>query len=123
VRCPSGHALRCCRLSNGRLSSHDLYIEKGRQLKPKLDENLRICQLCKKGIENESHFVIECSIYNSEREILYNAIKNIEGNLNNLDNTYSFKKLFMSKNEYTLFVLAKFLYKCLTKRHQLMSLL
>ena len=52
--------------SNYSLSSHKLEIEIGRYRK--VDINLRTCKLCKPGsIEDENHFVTECSSFSSDR--------------------------------------------------------
>ena len=43
-----------------RLSDHNLPIERGRYLKPKLPREERICPMCKSGIGNEIHALFLC---------------------------------------------------------------
>ena len=57
-------------LSRFRMSSHTLMIEKGRHMRPQIERNNRKCFHCKCKIENESHFVISCLLYNAEHESL-----------------------------------------------------
>ena len=57
--------------SRFRMSNHTLMIEKGRHMRPQIERNNRNCFHCKDNIENESHFVISCPLYNAERESLF----------------------------------------------------
>ena len=62
-------------LSHLRLSSYSLYmyVEKGRYTRQRIDRNQRYCTLCNsQDIEDESHFVIKCPIYERIRK---NCIK------------------------------------------------
>ena len=62
-----------------RLSNHRLMIEFGRHLgiKNELD---RICPFCPQKVENEFHFLFECSVYKHQRELLLEPItKNYQG--------------------------------------------
>ena len=55
--------LRKC-LSQFRLSSHSLDIEKGRHSKPKVPLERRICSFCKNNsVEDEEHFLLHCTHY------------------------------------------------------------
>ena len=64
-------------LSQLRLSSHPLMIEKGRHCKPCLERLDRKCPYCNDTIEDECHFVISCPLYNNERrELLTEAMHN-----------------------------------------------
>ena len=42
-----------------RLSNHGLMIEKGRHLN--IERNCRFCPFCPRVVENEMHFLLECS--------------------------------------------------------------
>ena len=56
-------------LAKLRSGNHNLRIETGRHCLPKIPENLRICQNCEsKDIENEIHFLLECTLNKSKRE-------------------------------------------------------
>jgi len=105
-------------ISRFRLSSHDLHIEKGRYLKPKTPEHLRICAICNTGIENEKHFIEKCPLYNNLRNVLYDKLKDILGNLTKTDITEICLK---SKNEKVLFYFGKYLVKCFDKRQTFFS--
>ena len=50
-----------------RLSNHHLMIEVGRHKGTPKD--LRFCPFCPRYVENEFHFLLDCSIYNNQREI------------------------------------------------------
>jgi hypothetical protein len=58
-----------------RTSAHFLRIETGRYTVPrKTPIEDRICQMCNlNSIESEQHFVLECPLYHSEREDLFNT--------------------------------------------------
>ena len=56
-------------LTRLRISSHKLLIERGRYCKIERDQ--RICRYCNRGeIENEIHFVLNCTLYDQLREQL-----------------------------------------------------
>jgi hypothetical protein len=54
-------------------SSHTLEIEKGRHAKPKLERSKRVCKFCN-VVEDELHFLINCTLYNNERVVLFDRI-------------------------------------------------
>ena len=43
------------------LSDHPIMIETGRHFKFKIQQEERICPLCKNGVEDEIHFVMTCT--------------------------------------------------------------
>ena len=52
------------------LSSHDLAIEKGRNVKPKIPLKNRLCKLCNMNtIEEEDHMLLLCSFFDEDREM------------------------------------------------------
>ena len=56
-------------------------VEKGRHAKPKIDINKRYCQFCKNDmVENEYHFIFECTLYKDYRTELFNNIVEIYPN-------------------------------------------
>lgn len=57
-----------------RLSNHRLMIEAGRH--NRIPKEMRFCPFCPKSIENESHFLFECSVYQLQRENLLHPITN-----------------------------------------------
>ena len=64
-------------LSQFRLSSHQLQIEKGRHHKPKpIPADKRLCIYCKSDeVEDELHFLLFCSRYNEQRAKLFSYLK------------------------------------------------
>ena len=58
-------------LSRLRLSNHNLMIEKGRHVRPRMERNERKCFLCKDEIEDEKHFITKCPLYAQERTLLF----------------------------------------------------
>ena len=55
-------------LSQFRLSSHDLEIERGRYAD--VDRDARICHFCNNNqIENEYHFLLICPLYRGLRKL------------------------------------------------------
>ena len=64
-------------LSQLRLSSHQLEIEKGRHHNPKsIPIEKRLCKFCNQNaIEDEFHFLLECSQYADLRKTLFNSLK------------------------------------------------
>ena len=58
-----------------RLSNHKLAIETGRYVKPYQPPDQRICPLCKTGLEDEEHFLMNCIAYRDPRRDLFNELK------------------------------------------------
>ena len=58
-----------------RLSNHKLAIETGRYVKPYQPPDQRICPLCKTGIEDEEHFLMNCLAHRDPRRELFNTLK------------------------------------------------
>jgi len=90
-----------------RLSSHRLHIETGRHGKPSIPIENRTCLVCKSdAIEDEEHFVQDCSMYTDLRSDLIENIRTKDPNFN-------FSSLFINvmshRNEQILFCLAVFL--------------
>ena len=56
-----------------RVSAHDLAIETGRRRRPPVPANERYCTFCPGQIEDEIHFVTQCTYYRCERQKLYNV--------------------------------------------------
>ena len=58
-----------------RLSNHKRTIEIGRYVKPYQPPDQRICPLCKTGLEDEDHFLMNCIAYRDPRRELFNTLK------------------------------------------------
>ena len=61
-------------MSKLRLSDHNLEIERGRYHWSSLKPEDRTCMFCPQKIENEFHFLIECTVYSDERKNLVNSL-------------------------------------------------
>ena len=110
-------------LSRLRLSNHKLCIEIGRHLRPKLERSKRKCFICKDKIEDEIHFVVNCPLYSSERNILFHTIKYTCKHFDRL-NTDEQKFIFIMTNENTNVMkqLAKFTYNSMQIRKKVIDI-
>ena len=77
-------------LSRFRLSNHDLLIEKGRYMRPKLERQDRKCFNCESEIEDEQHFIVKCPFYIEERQKLFDCCKNDSRNIDSLSDDENF---------------------------------
>ena len=99
-----------------RISDHPLQIEAGRYTRTPPDD--RICMFCNKKvryIENEMHFVLECSLYNDMRNSIVN-VKRVKEKYTHLTKVDLFKYLMTSTNYDVLEELCKFVYSCFKRR-------
>ena len=62
-------------LTRFRLSNHELLIEKGRHAKSSIERNDRKCFHCKEYIEDEIHFLINCTLYTENRDKLFQVCR------------------------------------------------
>ena len=75
-------------LSKFRLGMLHLHIETGRWARPRLPPEERLCFICGNGeVEDEYHFLLTCTTYSQNRQILFDNITNLEHfrSLNNND--------------------------------------
>ena len=72
-----------------RISNHNLEIEQGRYRGLQVDD--RICKLCNKEIEDETHFLLKCIALEEERKSFITKINKTNTNFKNLD----FKEQFI----------------------------
>ena len=57
-----------------RMRDHDLQIKKGRHLGIKREE--RFCPICPTtSMEDEDHFLVDCSLYSPFRQVIFSKIK------------------------------------------------
>ena len=97
-------------LARLRVSSHRLEIEAGRWARPHKPVNERLCNICN-CLEDEYHFVIECSLYNSLRR------KYIDQVYWRRPNMYKFINLITSDNNRTINNLAIYVHKAFKLRN------
>jgi hypothetical protein len=58
-----------------RVSAHQLMIEKGRYVTPRIPPENRICRICDlNAVEDEFHFIMKCTAYNDIRFTLFSQI-------------------------------------------------
>ena len=77
-------------ISKIRCSSHLLNIERGRHTNPKTPIDERKCISCD-CVEDEMHFIINCSLYTQERQRLFDGVIKVYppfNNMNNIENLY-----------------------------------
>ena len=97
-----------------RITAHNLLIETGRFSKSRiLPREERICRFCNlNAIENEFHFLTQCSLYNNERVKLFEKIRNFNCNfvlLNDIDKAIW---LLLQENLDILLALGSFIHNC-----------
>ena len=80
-------------ISKLRLSNHKLKIETGRY--ENLPVEKRLCEHCQK-IDDEFHFIIECSLFDNERNLLFHNISKVDDNFTSADRNNKFKIIFKS---------------------------
>ena len=102
-------------VSKLRASSHMLEIERGRHTRPITPVEKRRCPKCN-VIENEIHFVLECTINQNERLELFDKIRTIDSCYIDLPPENKFVYLMNSENVRIMKWFAKFVYSSFDKR-------
>ena len=93
------------------LSSHNLFIETGRWHRPRsIPREDRTCNICNK-LEDEYHFIIECSLYTDLRR------KYIPRCYWCNPNMFTLQELFCSKNRNLILRLSTYIYKVVQLRY------
>ena len=106
-------------LAQFRLSSHNLGIETGRHCKPPKPASERICLYCQSGsVDDEVHFLTQCTFHDKYREAFENTVKSIIPNYANMSYTDKFEKV-MKTPDYTIInALGKYVYIAFKQRQQ-----
>lgn len=102
-----------------RLSAHPLLIENGRYHRPPIPAEERLCQYCNFGeIEDEKHFVLNCSLYSDPRDRLMSTLSEIFPDLAQLSSKDLFKFMFSLGDCDTEVMgpVLKFITECFDKR-------
>ena len=107
------HKIALCRF---RTSSHDLMIEKRRYFKPKIPRDERKCPHCKNEVENETHFLTQCTLYNEYRNKLYHEVRKTSNYFDNMTSEQKFIFIMTNENEKIMQNLAKYVSISMTKR-------
>lgn len=108
-------------LSRFRLSNHDLLIEKGRYMRPKLERHERECFNCEAEIEDEQHFIVKCPFYMEERQKRLDCCKNDSRNFDSLTDDQTFIFILTSENLPVTITLAKLIFLSLNLRQEFLS--
>ena len=105
-----------------KLSNHKLMIELGRYQTDHISRENRLCLLCKSNqIENETHFLLDCSKYSSQRRTFLNRINELIPNFERKSTSESIK-LLMNCNDYHVNKLVmKFISSCMNIRDALLE--
>ena len=93
-----------------RTSSHTLAIEYGRYTRPKTKLEDRYCLFCPHILEDEKHFLVECIVNKTERDILFSKVEHLFQTFSYLDNEEKFLFLLNSKDQQVLTWVGKFRY-------------
>ena len=103
-----------------RISSHNLHIETGRYSRPtKTPVNERLCQYCSsKAIEDEKHFLLDCTLYETERIELFDIIEQkVVSTFGNFSREEKFIFLMTSIEPVVVELISKFIYYSFRKRN------
>ena len=105
-----------------KLSNHKLMIKLGRYQTDHISRENRLCPLCKSNqIENETHFLLDCSKYSSQRRTFLNRINELIPNFERKSTSESIK-LLMNCNDYHVNKLVmKFISSCMNIRDALLQ--
>ena len=102
-------------ISKFRASSHTLEIERGRYTRPVTPVQERICAHCK-VIEDEKHFLLDCSLYQTERAALMTNILSLYPSLVDFNRDEVFCFILGSDDAQVLTWLGKYLYSSFAKK-------
>ena len=99
-----------------RVSSHRLRIETGRHDRPITPAEERFCKFCDKGaregvIDDEKHFLLTCEFHDTERNILFTAIKERDQFLSRASNNKDvlFKYILCNEDRNIIEALGKYI--------------
>ena len=93
-----------------RISAHRLKIESGRFSKPPFPVENRFCDQCLSEIEDEFHFLIKCSKYNSPRNNLFSIVQMICRIFCSLKDKVKFNWLLTNSDKNVIIELSNFLF-------------
>ena len=113
-------SIRKCFMSF-RISSHKLEIERGRH--KRLSVEKRVCIYCNSNtVEDEKHFIFECSLYDSLRQNFFTEIKNLCKHFSNLSQEARLIWLMTNECDEIIILFSRYIYDCQLMRLNLTSL-
>ena len=103
-------------LTKFRVSAHNLLIETGRHHNIKVED--RICKHCnQKEIEDERHFLIECSKYASLRQTMMQEVLHLYPNIKNMSTLEQFCWIMNCETDKVMYALAEYIFKATELRN------
>lgn len=94
-----------------RVSSHQLYIETGRHLRPLVPRQDRICIFCNSGeIDDEMHFLLRCEFHSESRRLLASELSPYIDYPSEIPLAATFQNIIGSKNQTVLTAVGKYIY-------------
>ena len=92
-----------------RTSSHTLAVERGRHSRPKVNISDRTCNIF--GVlEDETHFLIHCSLYRRDREVLFSNILKFHPGFSEMSDENKFVFFHGNIDQQILTWVGKFIY-------------
>ena len=96
-------------------------IELGRYQTDHMPRETRLCPLCKSNqVENETHFLLQCSKYSLQRQTFLNRINEIIPNIERKSTSESIKLLMNSNDYHVNKLVMKFISLCMNIRDTLL---
>ena len=107
-------SIRKCFMSF-RISSHKLEIERGRHKRHSVEK--RVCIYCSSNtVEDEKHFIFECSLYDSLRQNFFTEIKKLCKHFSNLSQEARLIWLMPNECDEIIFLFSRYIYDCFSLR-------
>ena len=104
-----------------KLSDHKLIIELGRYQTDHISRENRLCPLCKSNqVENEIHFLLDCSKHSLQRRTFLNRINELISNFERKSTSESIKLLMDSNDYHVNKLVVKFISSCMNIRDALL---
>lgn len=108
-------------LTKFRISAHDLKIERGRYLGLPVEE--RLCDLCKKNIEDEIHFMFNCPCLEILTRPFIKKINNICKHFELLSPKDRLIWLFSAEDKTVILILYDFIETLFTEKYTLLNVI
>ena len=89
-------------------------IEKGRHKRPKIPREQRFCPFCPTEVEDESHFLMQCILYENRNELFMAAETEAPNFTNNTQEQFIF--LTSQKNRVLNYKIISTIHEWFTKR-------
>ena len=106
--------------SKYRLSDSCLKIETGRHTRPKIPREARYCPFCPDSVENEIHFLTQCTAYTNRHE-LFHTIEIEVPQFSRLNSEEQFKYLMSQENKLLNHKIISTVYSWFTARLELIN--